>query len=344
MAHMQRHLSRELRPGPEDKGHTPGADSVRHSEDEVEIIRRASHRTFIEEQQRKREAEARYAYELEQALKQSEELTLQQQEEEQRINQAEEELLRDVITKTKAAEEQALRSEEEFLRIALVKSMAEEEDVDEDDLLKEVIRASLAQSDDRGMHGRTGMDDEDCTEKMIERALKLSLEENERLSPEEEEDLKKAMHWSSLEEQCYANEEDHYGYSDEEDDASDQKPKEIILEQKQSFDNDLEAMQNMYARSYGDGGGKDLSGTKKAAEHPMSTAEYARSYKGGDGKELAPGKSTQPSMTNEMGYARSYSGTDERGLTPGKPTGSNLLEDEYNTTGEDQEPRHWRNH
>jgi len=342
LAHMRGQL-RELRPGPEDEGAPPpGAHSVRDLS-EVELIRRASHETFLEEQQRKREAEAWYAYDLEQALRQSEELTRRQREEEERIHRAEEELLRDVLAKTKMAEEQALRNEQEFLRMALVRSMAEEEDVDEDDLMKEVIRASLSERDHRG---RSGADDENCTEKMIERALKLSLEESEHMSPEEEEDLKKAMHWSSLEEQCYAKkDEDHrYGYSDEDDLASKQTPKEITLDQKQSSDNDLEAMQNMcYARSYGDGGGKgggkDSSTAMKASERSMSNAEYARS------NELAPGKSNDLSMSNEMEYARSHSGGDEQGLAPGKPAGSNLLEDEHNTPREDQEsPRPWRNH
>eukprot|EP00571_Detonula_confervacea_P011758 CAMPEP_0172299746 /NCGR_PEP_ID=MMETSP1058-20130122/1981_1 /TAXON_ID=83371 /ORGANISM="Detonula confervacea, Strain CCMP 353" /LENGTH=962 /DNA_ID=CAMNT_0013009301 /DNA_START=12 /DNA_END=2897 /DNA_ORIENTATION=- len=153
--------------------------------EEGDLIKMASRRSILDEQQRQNSAEERDRAELELILEQSERVHTLEQKEVQRFIKSEEELMAEVMVKSRVEEEEYLQNEEELLQQALVKSLAENANVDENELMAEVMRKSLSDSCKSG--------DEE-TEEVLEGVLKMSLEEKKK-SDEEEEQLRKAMEW-----------------------------------------------------------------------------------------------------------------------------------------------------
>mmetsp|Transcript_15308 Transcript_15308/g.32396 ORF Transcript_15308/g.32396 Transcript_15308/m.32396 type:complete len:1024 (+) Transcript_15308:118-3189(+) len=151
-------------------------------QNEEELFLSASRQSIIDEQTRLIESQKEYAMELERALKQSEQLS----EDEKRAKESEENLLKKVMEKSRAADNEALQREEELLQEVLAKSLAADENVDEEKLVEEVLLTSLAEKEH--------VEDED-SESMIEKALKLSLEEKEMEleAYDEEEQLQAAL-------------------------------------------------------------------------------------------------------------------------------------------------------
>ena len=162
------------------------------TEDEELLIQLASRQSILDEDRRRIDAQRKYEAELELALRQSEEANAIREEEEARFRESEEELVADLLARSRAEEEELRRREEEVLEQAIVKSLEKGEDVDEDELVAEVVRNSMSESAGGGSDGADPQD-------TLERVLKLSLEEKEMLESEEEEMLCKAMEWSILE-------------------------------------------------------------------------------------------------------------------------------------------------
>jgi hypothetical protein len=165
-------------------------------DDEVQLMKMASQRSIIDEQNRLRESQNKYELELELALKQSEHLNTLMSEEEMRLREGEDEMIQDLLLKSRAEEEEARRleeqREEELVRKALEKSVDPDcANVDEDELVEEAIRKSVCDSEED--------DRKESAEEVLKRVMRLSLEEKDRIAREEEEELKKAMEWSMLE-------------------------------------------------------------------------------------------------------------------------------------------------
>ncbi len=129
-------------------------------------------------------AKEKYEAELELALRQSEYVHALRQEEDERIRASEEQLIADLLVRSRKEEESAERDEEEILREALAKSLEDGWSVDESELMDEAVKKSASVP--------TNQDE------TLEWVLKLSLEEKEKMDEEEEELIRKAMEHSML--------------------------------------------------------------------------------------------------------------------------------------------------
>ena len=175
---------------------TTATDGEEGDDDEVQLLKMASQRSIIDEQNRLRESQNKYELELELALKQSEHLNTLMSEEEMRLREGEDEMIQDLLLKSRAEEEEARRleeeREEELVKKALEKSVDPDcANVDEDELVEEAIRKSVCDSEED--------DRKESAEEVLKRVMRLSLEEKDRIAREEEEELRKAMEWSMLE-------------------------------------------------------------------------------------------------------------------------------------------------
>ena len=142
----------------------------------------------IDEQEWILMARVKYEAELELALRQSEHVHALRQEEDKRIRALEEQLIADLLLRTRIEEESAKRDEEEILRKALALSLEYGWNVDESALLAEPMTKSV--NDNSAIptnHDET-----------LERVLTLSLEEKEKMDEEEEEHIRKAVEQSML--------------------------------------------------------------------------------------------------------------------------------------------------
>jgi len=103
--------------------------------------------SILDEQNRKAEAEKKYALELEYAMKQSEELVMHQQKEEAQLKRSEEELVLGTVAKSRAEAEAERQKEEELLRYAVTQSLAREaNDEEERKREEEQLQIALTQS------------------------------------------------------------------------------------------------------------------------------------------------------------------------------------------------------
>jgi len=136
----------------------------------------------IDEQERILMAREKYEAELELALRQSEHVHVLRQEEDERIRASEEQLVADLLLRTRIEEVRAKRDEEEILRRALVTSLEDGWNVDENALLAEAVTKSVNDN------AATPTNHDET----LERVLQLSLEEEEKMN-EEEEILRKAL-------------------------------------------------------------------------------------------------------------------------------------------------------
>jgi len=201
----------------------PGEGKTREDDDDDLAIRQESHRSFLEEQTRRRhDAEERHArkfelalrwselhaneaverhfvYDLERALEQSALLARQRTEEQLKLIQSEEEMVRRVLARSRTAEEAACSGEEEVMKLALKMSLAEQQGGEDTGEAKKWLQKMMRDSVvwNMGCHGvgkreegtrksKEGGADraEDATEKM----LKLSPQKEECVpsKPEEE--------------------------------------------------------------------------------------------------------------------------------------------------------------
>jgi hypothetical protein len=136
----------------------------------------------IDEQERILMAREKYEAELELALRQSEHVHVLRQEEDERIRASEEQLVADLLLRTRIEEVRAKRDEEEILRRALVTSLEDGWNVDENALLAEAVTKSVNDN------AATPTNHDET----LERVLQLSLEEEEKMN-EEEEILRRAL-------------------------------------------------------------------------------------------------------------------------------------------------------
>ena len=180
--------SAQLMPQDEDPSN-PALDGDREVE-EQQLLQMVARRSILEEESRQTEDEEKYELDLELALRQSEQLDALKQEEEQRFKESEEEILKDILVKSREEEEKALQQEEELLKHVLAKSVSD--NVDEDELVDQVMKKSCEHGNDRIPE-----------EEMLEQVLKMSLEEKEHVVDEEAEQIRKAMEWSTMESYCY---------------------------------------------------------------------------------------------------------------------------------------------
>ena len=136
----------------------------------------------IHEQERILMAREKYEADLELALRQSEHVHVLRQEEDERIRASEEQLIADLLLRTRIEEVSAKRDEEEILRKALITSLEDGCNVDENALLAEAVTKSVNDN------AATPTNHDET----LERVLQLSLEEEERMN-EEEEILRRAL-------------------------------------------------------------------------------------------------------------------------------------------------------
>ena len=113
----------------------------------VQIIRQS----ILDERKRKVEAEKKYALMLEHALKQSEELAMHQQKQEEHLKRSEDELVLGMVAKSCAEVEAERQKEEELLRYAVTQSLEsgakdEKERKREEEQLKIALTQSLAEN------------------------------------------------------------------------------------------------------------------------------------------------------------------------------------------------------
>jgi len=120
--------------------------------------------------------------ELELALRQSEHVHVLRQKEDERIRASEEQLIADLLLRTRIEEESAKRDEEEILRKALITSLEDDWNVEESALLAEAVTKSVNDN------AATPTNHDET----LERVLQLSLEEEEKMN-EEEEILRRAL-------------------------------------------------------------------------------------------------------------------------------------------------------
>jgi hypothetical protein len=124
--------------------------------------------------------------ELELALRQSEHIYAMRQQEEERVKASEEQLIADLLLRTRIEEENAQREEEEMLSRTLVVSLKVDRNVIEEELLAEAIMRSINES----------APDPNSQDEIVERVLKLSWEEQLKMDEEEEEHIRKAIRHS----------------------------------------------------------------------------------------------------------------------------------------------------
>ena len=142
----------------------------------------------IHEQERILMAREKYEAELELALRQSEHVHVLRQEEDERIRASEEQLIADLLLRTRIEEVSAKRDEEEILRKALITSLEDGCNVDENALLAEAVTKSVNDN------AATPTNHDET----LERVLQLSLEEEKKMNEEEEEHIRKALEQSML--------------------------------------------------------------------------------------------------------------------------------------------------
>lgn len=179
------------------------ASACTSSPNEEQLIQMAARRSLLDEQARQDEENKKYEAELLKALRDSEEIDMVKQEEEQQQNETEADMLRKVLIQSEAERVEAMQHmqrEEETLRRVMVSSLDKDAAVNEDELIKEVIRNSLDLSESE--HGRRSLDGESggpSAEETLEHILKLSVEDKEHVAEEEVEQIRKAMERSILE-------------------------------------------------------------------------------------------------------------------------------------------------